>query len=580
MTKKDYSANAKLEEWAKKLDFSLKIFDIGDGTGIKNKDTGCDIDAILYYRNIIILIEVYGGKNKQEAEDKMKKFHLGLKNVDKIEDIIRSLNITAGSKANEDKAKKDLDKIYSAIKKKQKDRYGICVKKLFFSPELDIDSEVKDTYQAKDLFIFDKEVSHYLEQVHSTLGKEFLLRDVMSFINISKILLSKNHSSSSGEPAQNRPIEVSRLELKKGKMVMYSCSCLVSELQELITVFRPIGKKHDMAGFQRMLKKERIEKIIGGYLKSNETFPNNIIIALEPKLYREENDFIVNNNKFKLKLYDEYNSLFIIDGQHRFFSLLKSGGDKNVLVTFVFYKDKTEKAILKMYETFYEINKKQERIDASLSFVLKAKIDKDSDESFWFDVLKKLNLSSGFFKNRVSFKEKQLRYKDEKNILSVITYGGLLKLNNKVKNVEGLSYFHKGKPQDDKKFASNLLNNYFSIVQDELGKIGKSKNDVTPREIGALIRLIRHFMIKDREGLQTLGNNVNLTGLTGLPKKHADRVRDIIGAIKFVDVFNSTLSSSNWAAVEGLLVKDIHAVDPSFGSKDLLSKKGIESYNS
>lgn len=574
----DYSGNKYLYEISNKLNFKCKIFDDGDGVNLQNKAGNCDIDAIIYFKNLILLIEVYSGTNEGQADDKIKKLQIGLKDILCTKDMLSNLKVE-GLKTKKVEKDKDLKLIFSNLKKQEKDKYNIIIKKIFFSPNLDIKIDTKDNYRKKDIFILDKEIFNYLNQIYETLDDKYSIREFLNFLNIQKIELEKNNPAYSGSPAQKKPMNVSSLDIEKGKIKMYSCPCLVSDIEELVTVFRPINKKYNTEGFQRMIKRDRIEKILSGYLKSNETFPNNIILALEPSLYKDEKDFIINNknNQTQLKLYDEYNSLMIIDGQHRFFSLLKCKGERKILVTFVYYNNKIDKAILKMHETFYEINKKQDRIDPSLSFVLQAKINKESQESFWFDILKTLNNSSGFFKNKISFKEKQLRYKDEKSILSVITYGGLLKLNNKSKKIEGLEYFYGNKLSENKKFAANLLNNYFSIIQDELQKIGIKKENVSPRDIGALIRLVRHFMVSNKDRLKVLGDNVDIRKISN--NTDLDYIKNIISYIDFKQISASQLSPSNWAAVEGLLLKHIHIKDKGFGSKNILSKKGSEIYN-
>lgn len=573
----NYSGNKDLCEISNKLNFKCKIFDDGTGVSLKNNSGNCDIDAIIYFQNLIILIEVYNGINEGQADDKIKKLQIGLKDILNTKDIYDNLKIE-GLKTKKGDKEKDLNTIFSSLKKRENEKYNIIIKKMFFSPSLDIKMDTKDNYRKKGIFILDKEIFNYLNQIYETLNDKYSTREFLNFLNISKIELEKNNSSYSGNPAQKKAMNVSSLDIERGKIKMYSCPCLVSDIEQLVTVFRPINKKYNTDGFQRMIKRDRIEKILNGYLKNNETFPNNIILALEPSLYKDEKDFIVvdKNNQSQLKLYDEYNSLMVIDGQHRFFSLLKCKGERKILVTFVYYKDKIEKAILKMHETFYEINKKQDRIDPSLSFVLQAKINKESQESFWFDILKTLNNSSGFFKNKISFKEKQLRYKDEKSILSVVTYGGLLKLNNRSKKIDGLEYFYGNKLSENKKFASNLLNNYFSLIQDELLKIGIKKEDVSPRDIGALIRLIRHFMVSSKDKLKILGDSLDIRKINN--NTDLDYVKDIIGYIDFKKISASQLSPSNWAAVEGLLLKHIHIKNNGFGSKDILSKKGTEIY--
>ena len=66
----DYSGNKYLCEISNKLNFKCKIFDDGDGVNLQNKVANCDIDAILYFKNLIILIEVYGETNESQSDDK------------------------------------------------------------------------------------------------------------------------------------------------------------------------------------------------------------------------------------------------------------------------------------------------------------------------------------------------------------------------------------------------------------------------------------------------------------------------------------------------------------------------------
>ncbi len=574
----DYSANKLLEKFSKKIRFNLDIFDDGKIFRLKNKTTGGEIDALLYYKNIVILVDVYDGN--KEAQSKLADFERKQHNLSNIDQALSNFEIKPNGPSGKDKIKVDkILKNFQIYVKGFKKSHKIIFKKLIFYPSVDVNEKCKEKYFKKGLFIIDKEIITYLDKVYEILGMDYLFREIMSFFEISKTNLDQTNPSSSGLPGQLQPLSVSRLVLENGKIIMYSCPCPVSLLEEHTTVFRPISKKYDVEGFQRMLKEDRINKISKEYLKNNETFPNSIIIGLDPKFYKSEKDFFV-KSKLHIKLYNEYNSLLIIDGQHRFFSLLKTSDSncRKVLVTFVFFKGRPKQTTLKMCKIFYEINKTQERIDPSLSFVLRARIYPESEDAFWFDVLKKLNDSSGFFKNRVSFKEKNLRYKDEKSIISVVTYGGLLTLNKKVKKIDGLKYFYGKNILKSKKFASNLLKNFFSLIQEHLLACGKQKDDLTPREIGAFIRLIRHFMIKDAGKVKTLGSFVDIRNIKGKRKVDVEYFKKIISYIDFNEIFSSSLSASNWAGVEGLILKQIHKGDKGFGDKTLLSKKGLAFY--
>jgi len=577
-------ANKKLIKLCNLLDFDCYIFDdpsLSDKNLLRYKKLKQEIDAVIIKDNIIFLVDIYSGLNHDKAKKKIGDFVTGLgKNLQA--NIIDQLEIVGTGKGGKQKkeAKTKLNiikKIHAKIKTKN---YYPIIKKVSFYPEIDITEEIEDYYTKKNHLIVDKELYTYFMVANKTLGADYLFKQIMSFANIKKVELNKKTSTGCSEPRQMVGNKVTRLELVQDKMIMYSSTLPVEKIVEFTTVFRIGQKKSDIKGFQRIIKEKRIKKIGKEYLGKSETFPNNIIIALDPETYKEEKKFY-NNRSSEINLYEEFNSLLIIDGQHRFFSFQKAGLlDREVLITFIFFKNK-KTAYQEMYKMFYKINTKQENIDASLNFMLKAMIDDKSEEAFWFNVFRKLNNTKGFFKNKVSFKEKQLRYRDEKGIISVIKYGGLLSLNKVSKKIPGLYTIY---PSINKKeriiFAIKLLNNYFSIVANQLIKISEDKEYIAPREIGALIRLVRHFIIKDSKKLIALGKIKNINNVRGDNKKAVNYFRKILGYIDFKETVESDLSASNWAAVEGLMFKYIRSKKASFGDKKLLSKKGLDIYQS
>ena len=105
------------------------------------------------------------------------------------------------------------------------------------------------------------------------------------------------------------------------------------------------------------------------------------------------------------------------------------------------------------------------------------------------------------------------------------------------------------------------------------------KDSLTPREIGALFRLLKHFMLDNKNGLQTLGSVRNITKYK---KKYKEVVRyfhEVLTHIPFGDAISLEYPASNWAAVEGYMLKKINLLRSDFGNKHLLSKKGLEIYD-
>ncbi len=324
-------------------------------------------------------------------------------------------------------------------------------------------------------------------------------------------------------------------------------------------------------------------KIDKEYLSINQTFPNNIIIALDPELYKKESDFYNDENGGEVTFFDEYNSLIIIDGQHRFLSFIKGNKlNRFILVTLIFFKSGDSDDLI-MEKLFYKINKTQERIDPNLSFILEAKIAPNSESNFWHNVFKKLD-KKGFFADRFSFKETTMKKGDpKKSIISVINYGGVKLLNNpRIQNgvkFEGLEKFYGENREDNINFVFNLLKNYFDSIEEIMHSQKVDKNELSPREIGALIRLIKHFMVTDKNKLELLGLTKDIGKSKSSDNKEVvEFFENIIKYIPFRETIDLDYPASNWAAIEGYILKKINDSKPNFGNKNLLSKKGLEIY--
>jgi len=582
--KESYSANNVLKNFGKNLGFRVYIFDdpqIGPQIKLIDKSKKAEIDAILLYGNIICLVGINNGKNKNIYKQ-IDKFFEKLDEIDNSSKLDLDLSISA---SDTDQIKDKIEsarKLLKTIKKyleKTSEGYDLILKKIFFCPN----KQVERVERKQNEFIIDKDVFEYFQEVYNRLSKRILFNDFMYFLHIKKVDLQESGVSRVREPATSNPYKVNRLELEKEKIITYSFPVKVKEIEDYVTVLR-IAQKYNKEGFQRMIKLTRLNKINKEYLSKHETFPNNIIIGLSPEVYTQEVDFY-NNKKETIRLFNEYNSLILIDGQHRFFSFVKGGKENRyILATLVFFKvENKEEAYSLMYNMFYKINKTQERIDPNLSFILVAKIDPNSDENFWYSVFKRLD-KKGFFANRFSFKEATLRKgESRKSIISVITYGGVLKLNKTYKRkgikVEGLETFYEKNKERNISFAFNLLKNYFDIIEAVLHSQNMKKDVLTPREIGALIRIIRHFMIKDKDKLRALGSKKEISKSTNEEDKEILKYfKDIFDCVPFGEVVALGYPASNWAAIEGYILKKIHKFKLDFGDKNLLSKKGLEVY--
>ena len=569
-----YSANDELEILAKKLGFKCYIFDDGKSPSkLRANQNRGEVDAILVRNNIIILVGINKGQSNN-IEREIKKFFDGLSDVKDYKDILNLEFDGSPSYGLQD----ILKKIKKAVRKKSKS-YKVIIRKIFFAPNKEVNNnppkEINHT-------IIDKDASEYFSEISKALNNKILLHDFFYFLDIKEIDLDEKSPSKTDKPEKSTPFRVDRLPLDtKNEMIMYSLSLKVKDISDYITVLR-LANKYDKKGFQRMINSTRLEKINGEYLEKNRTFPNNIIILLNPETYRREEDFY-NDKEKELCFLKEFNSLIIIDGQHRFFSFIKGNKiEREILISLIFLKNNKELEAEKM---FYEINKQQKRIDPNLSFSLKAKIDEKSEENFWYEVFNKLIKES--FLRRFTFKESILRKKsNKKSIISVIEYGGIMSFNkdydkNEI-HIDGFNTFYGKKRSENIKIAYRIIKNYFGIIESVLYNQKFDKESLTPRDIGALLRLLRHFIIDNKENVKNLGFTPNIMKKASKDEKNQkiiDYFKGIISNINFNEVSNEKFSASNWGAVEGYMLKQINNKNPGFGSKNLLTKKGKEIYD-
>ena len=425
-----------------------KIF--GPEVKFRHRKYKGELDAILLYENIVCVVGINGSKDLSEIEKEVNQFYAKLDSLEAsghLQDIYIDI-IAKPDKfvSGKEKAEQILTSIQERIKKIEK-KQDIILRKIFFCPNVQFDETNLEKLRKEKKFVIDKDLLGYLSEISKRLDKQYAFRDIMHFLNIRKVDFQKKDSSK--KPGTASPfLDVSRIELETDKVIMYSHSARIEDLEEFVTVLR-IAQKYDKKGFQRMVKESRLNKIDKDYLSSNDTFPNNIIFALNPEVYKGERD-VYNKDDKEVILREEYNSLILIDGQHRFFSFIKGGKkERQILISLILFQGgDVGDNFLSMEKMFYKINKTQEKIDPNLSFTIKARIDPASEEYFWYEVFKKLDKKS-FFAGRYSFKESTLRKQEaKKSMLSVIAYGGVLNLNKKfTKNnitVEGLRAFYEG----------------------------------------------------------------------------------------------------------------------------------------
>lgn len=585
-----YSANDELVQFAKQIGAECLLFDDQDGLGSEIKlrvSGGCEIDAVLLLDNVFLLVEVKKTENVDTVATEIKDFFAGLP--------IPGANVPAlkleypktkklGHKLG--KASRRLDRIKEWVKKTDA-TYEVIVRRLFFCPHVAIDEEDLRSRRAHEEFILDKDAFQYHLAVKDRINADFMRRDFYHFLHIKmRHLRPRGGASSSNKPEKTGEFDAMELVVKEEELKLYSLPVKVREIAEFVTALRT-AQKYEASGFQRMVKRHRLEAL-GDYLKENQTFPNNIIMAFHPDVYQKEKDFW-NPETGQMVFQKELNSLILIDGQHRFLSFVRHKKmERQVLLTLLFFTGSDpDKIFVAMEKMFYNINKKQERIDPNLSFILMARIDPKSPENFWYWVFVRL-MKQGFFAGRFTFQEGAIRLASDKtkSLVSVIQYGGALSLARSIKRAEttyeGIDQlFSSTKRSENIVQTANLLQNYFEIVSKVAHTQGVAKEDIGLREIGALLRIVRHFIDTDKAPLKILAK-VPRASKSPDPKakKAISKVEEVLTLIDFKAISKMDFPTSNWAAVEGVMLGQIRRKKRKFGAKQLLSKKGILAFDS
>jgi DGQHR domain-containing protein len=580
-----YSANDEFKKLCQNLGFKFVVIDDPSfkGVQIRDIDKYGDIDAFIYEKNVVCAVGINKGSS-DHVESEINNFFQKLDRRYLYSDL--DLEVI-GSQKNDSalkRARKELNNLNTHFRKFKAPTYKEVFIKIFFCPYKSIQETELEKRRVNNEIIIDRDVYDYLTAVSSRLPKQCLINDFYYLIGLKKMDLSRNVSSRARKPDKIRPMYAERLEIDK-KLTVFTLCPAIDDIYNQVTV-RRISNKYDKKGFQRMVKSSRLAKINKDYLSKNKTFPNNVIAAMNPEFYVDEHDFFNKRDK-TLSFYDEFNSLFIIDGQHRFYSFVSGNKlDRQIILSLLFFKHKKDdQKFLQMDRMFYEINKKSERIDPNLAFSLLAKIDTESEENFWYLVFSKLLIRSSLFKNRFTFKESTIKEADKKSIISVIQYGGTLKLNKSIikrgLQVPGLENYYSGKKRSEKiEFATTLLQNYFEVIEKIMHEQNFRKEDLTPRDIGAFLRLLYHFTLSKPSETERFGEVKKIIRSdTAVDRGAVTVFHEILKQIDFNDLKTLDLSQSNWAAVEGYLLKKININDSGFGNKNILSKKGLEIYN-
>lgn len=282
-------------------------------------------------------------------------------------------------------------------------------------------NQIFEDNSKEGVYLFDSYRFIYFNELLQLIGN-ISIYELYSYLDISPKSLSLTIDD---YQKQASPNEYAALKVAMGpnaEMDMFVFKIQPSNLLQYAKVIR--NKKWDEEAYQRLLVEEKLKKIQSYLIDDNKRFPNNIIIALPASTTFHEHESLGSKGFGTLSIENCFNSLSVIDGQHRLFAFAKRLSDKlsksnfenlgeqyQLIVTGVQFKGTSNKEA----ELFLDINTTQTKINKNLVDTLKMITNPEDKRAIAKAIILKLN-ERDFFKSKFkinTFSAKTLtKYKD------------------------------------------------------------------------------------------------------------------------------------------------------------------------
>lgn len=502
-----------------------------------------------FYRNIENIFK-YSGFTSYSTEG--KNFHLGLRNHELdhcfvYENIIILCERTTGQKnkdhikqkketyetilANQDSFLNYLESEYPNINLKKYSYNRYIIKYLYFSlNRLDISKEEEERFFP--IKFVDQNTFYYFQNITDCLKKSSIY-EIFKYLNIKKsdigVKLTRSVSNDFDVTILH-PVDVTGYN--DVRMVSFMIS--PGDVIENAYVLRKDNWEESMDMYQRMVTKSRINAIRKFVIKGKKTFLNNIILSLPNGLVFKDGDNVVkkeNMNELKcytMTLKNEFNSIGIIDGQHRVYAHYENNvidSDEiimtnlrkqlNLLATGIIYPDNWDDHKKRMFESelFLEINKNPQKVKSDLIMYIEMSKNPFDDASIAREILTNLN-NKGILKGLFQMSSLE---KAPIKMTSIIKYAlkGLVSTDESQENL-----FKYWTPEFDKNlikedfdcrkkyidYCTNILNQYFSAIKSNYQEDFENKNSMILRVIS-----INGFLIGLRLSLGLTNGPQNYT---------------------------------------------------------------------
>lgn len=252
--------------------------------------------------------------------------------------------------------------------------------------------------------------------------------------------------------------------------------------------------------YQRLVKAGKINEIKKFISEERGVFPTNIIISFESKGdYFKPKGAKINDIQFGvLSLPNQFQSITVIDGQHRLFAYdgLEQA-EKDLIYVVAFHKLTPEKQV----QTFININEKQTKVSSSLMWDLYPNIlepdSKDYIKARISLLVKKLNSEkSSALMGTIQYDSAE--YSDKGSKITLESICSAIKSEGIVQIIDGKldSYLVKNNKE---KIVYQVLESYFNTIKklnpEHWDRKEKTKNLLRSNQgIGALIKLLKEII--------------------------------------------------------------------------------------
>jgi DGQHR domain len=242
-------------------------------------------------------------------------------------------------------------------------------KYIFATEGYKISEQDKKRMEDFDIIHFDEDTIDYYYELYKHLG-------VSARYQLLGYLFS-------GQKIPELTEAVPAIEGKMGGHVYYSFSIEPERLLKLSYVLhRNNANKDEMPAYQRLIKKNRLEKI-HEFVEKGGFFPNSIIVNIDTngKGLTFDLSGLQDGDSLSriglLRLPPKYKSVYIIDGQHRLYGYAESRFKNNNAIPVVAFVDLKKEEQIRL---FMEINENQKSVSKALRNALDADIYWDSEK--------------------------------------------------------------------------------------------------------------------------------------------------------------------------------------------------------